>query len=87
MTGTKSGLVGYLRNHFLATKLWKSALDMKNVLNDVIKLVNSIRSRALKHRQFREFLDSLQSEYSDVLYYTKVRWLSAGRVFERVWDL
>ena len=29
----------------------------------------------------------MQSEYSDILYYSKVRWLSAGRVFERVWQL
>ncbi|GBN33478.1 hypothetical protein AVEN_61274-1 [Araneus ventricosus] len=38
-------------------------------------------------RQFRDFLQSVQSECSDVLYYTKVRWLSAGCVFERVWQL
>lgn len=60
---------------------------MKHVLDVIIKVVNNIRSRALTHRQFREFLDSMQSEYTDVLYYTKVRWLSAGRVFERVWEL
>ncbi|GBO16021.1 hypothetical protein AVEN_99814-1 [Araneus ventricosus] len=34
-----------------------------------------------------EIFQSVQSEYSDVLYYTKVRWLSAGCVFERVWQL
>lgn len=99
MTGTKSGFVGLFNQSFPGNNvvflhcvihqeaLCKSALDMKHVLDVVIKLVNSIRSRALNHRQFREFLDSLQSEYSDVLYYTEVRWLSAGRVFERVWDL
>ncbi|GBN26804.1 General transcription factor II-I repeat domain-containing protein 2A [Araneus ventricosus] len=60
---------------------------MKSVLDVVVKLVNTIRSRGLTHRQFRDFLQSVQSEYSDVLYYTKVRWLSAGCVFERVWQL
>ncbi|GBO24227.1 General transcription factor II-I repeat domain-containing protein 2A [Araneus ventricosus] len=60
---------------------------MKPVLDAVVKLVNTIRSRGLTHRQFRDFLQSMQSEYSDVLYYTKVRWLSAGCVFERVWQL
>jgi hypothetical protein len=29
----------------------------------------------------------VQAEYPDVLYYTTVRWLSAGHVFERVWQL
>ncbi|GBM11848.1 General transcription factor II-I repeat domain-containing protein 2B [Araneus ventricosus] len=60
---------------------------MKPVLDAVVKLVNTIRSRGLTHKQFRDFLQSVQSEYSDVLYYTKVRWLSAGCVFERVWQL
>ncbi|GBL88280.1 2',5'-phosphodiesterase 12 [Araneus ventricosus] len=60
---------------------------MKPVLDAVVKLVNTIQSRGLNHRQFRDFLHSVQSEYSDVLFYTKVRWLSAGCVFERVWLL
>ncbi|GBM42747.1 General transcription factor II-I repeat domain-containing protein 2A [Araneus ventricosus] len=60
---------------------------MKPVLDAVVKLVDTIRSRGLTHRQFRDFLQSVQSEYSDVLYYTKVRLLSAGCVFERVWQL
>ncbi|GBN99220.1 General transcription factor II-I repeat domain-containing protein 2A [Araneus ventricosus] len=60
---------------------------MKPVLDAVVKLVNTIRSRGLTHRQFRDFLQSVPSEYSDVLYYTKVRWLSSGCVFERVWQL
>ncbi|GBO38123.1 General transcription factor II-I repeat domain-containing protein 2B [Araneus ventricosus] len=67
--------------------LCKSALNMKPVLDAVVKLVNTIRSRGFTHRQFRNFLQSVQSEYSDVLYYTKVRWLSARCVFERVWQL
>lgn len=99
MTGAKSGFVGKFNESFPGNEvvflhciihqetLCKSGLEMKHVLDVVIKIVNSIRSRALNHRQFQEFLYSLQSEYSDVLYYTKVRWLSAGRVFERVWDL
>ncbi|GBM04977.1 General transcription factor II-I repeat domain-containing protein 2A [Araneus ventricosus] len=60
---------------------------MKPVLDAVVKLINTIRSRGLTHRQFRDFLQSVQSEYSDVLYYTKIRWPSAGCVFERVWQL
>lgn len=99
MTGAKTGFRGIFEASFPENNvvflhcvihqeaLCKSALDMNHVLNVVIKLVNSVRSRALNHRQFREFLEELQSEYSDLLYYTKVRWLSAGRVFERVWEL
>ncbi|GFS85763.1 general transcription factor II-I repeat domain-containing protein 2A [Nephila pilipes] len=60
---------------------------MKPVLDAVVKLGNTLRSRGLILRQFRYFLQSVLSEYSDVLYYSKVRWLSAGCVFERVWQL
>jgi hypothetical protein len=99
MTRKKSGFVGIFNQEYPENSAvylhcvihqdapCKSALDMKPVLDVIVKLLNAIRSRGLTHRQFREFLGSMQSEYSDVLYYSKVRWLSAGRVFERVWQL
>ena len=46
-----------------------------------------IRSRGLKHRQFRAFLDEIESEYKDVLYFTEVRWLSRGNVLKRFFEL
>ncbi|GBM44034.1 General transcription factor II-I repeat domain-containing protein 2A [Araneus ventricosus] len=97
MTGKKSGFLGLINQNYPGNNvvflhclihqdaLCKSALNMK--LYAVVKLVNTIRSRGLTHRQFRDFLQSVQSEYSDVLYCTKVRWLSVGCVFERVWQL
>ncbi|GBN24034.1 General transcription factor II-I repeat domain-containing protein 2A [Araneus ventricosus] len=99
MTGKKSGFLGLFNQNCPGNNvvflhcvihqdvLCKSALNMKPVLDAVVKLVNTIRSRGLTHKQFRDLLHSVQSEYSDVLYYTKVRWLSAGCVFERVWQL
>ncbi|GBL80699.1 General transcription factor II-I repeat domain-containing protein 2A [Araneus ventricosus] len=92
MTGKKSGFLGLFNQNYPGNNvvflhcvihqdvLCKSALNMKPMLDAVVKLVNTIRSRGLTHRQFRDFLQSVQSEYSDVLYYTKVRWLSAGCV-------
>ncbi|GBN65243.1 Maltase A3 [Araneus ventricosus] len=85
MTGKKSGFLGLFNQNYPGHNvvflhcvihqdtLCKSALNMKPVLDTVVKLVNTIRSRGLTHRQFRDFLQSVQSEYSDVLYYTKVR--------------
>ncbi|GBN33381.1 General transcription factor II-I repeat domain-containing protein 2B [Araneus ventricosus] len=99
MTGKKSGFLGLFNQNYPGNKvvflhcvihqdaLCKSALNMKPVLDVVVKLVNTIRSPGFTHRQFRDFLQSVQSEYSDVLYYTKVRWLCAGCVFERVGQL
>ena len=85
MTGKNSGFVGIFNEKYPDNNvtflhciihqdaLCKSALDMKPVLDVIVKLVNAIQSRGLAHRQFREFLESMQSEYSDILYYSKVR--------------
>ncbi|XP_037129559.1 general transcription factor II-I repeat domain-containing protein 2A-like [Syngnathus acus] len=58
-----------------------------NVMSDVVRIINHIRSRALKHRQFRDFLAEIESEYEDVLYFTEVRWLSRGKVLKRFFEL
>jgi len=67
--------------------LCKAAIDITHVLNVVSKLINTIRSRGLVHRQFQEFLIEVDADYSDLLYHTKVRWLCCGYAFERVWNL
>jgi hypothetical protein len=41
---------------------------MPNVTTPIIKLINFLKSRALNHRQFNEFLKDLGSEYGDVIY-------------------
>jgi hypothetical protein len=60
---------------------------MPNVTTSVIKLINFLKSRALNHRQFNEFLKNLGSEYGDVIYNTEVRWLSRGAMLKRVYNL
>ena len=67
--------------------LCKSVLDMKHVVDPVVKIVNFIRARGLNHRQFITLLEDCGSDHSDVLYHTAVRWLSLGKVLRRVWDL
>ena len=67
--------------------LCKSRLDFKHVVDPVVQAVNVIRSRGLNHRQFRDFLQDIDSDFSDVLYHTMVRWLSLGNVLKRVWEL
>ncbi|GBO09701.1 General transcription factor II-I repeat domain-containing protein 2A [Araneus ventricosus] len=85
MTGKKSGFLGLFNQNYPGNNVvflhyvihqdavCKSVLNTKPVLDAVVKLVNTIRSRGLTHRQFRGFLQYGQSEYSDVPYYTKVR--------------
>ncbi|GFW31735.1 general transcription factor II-I repeat domain-containing protein 2 [Trichonephila clavipes] len=51
-------------------------MDDIEVMNLVITIVNNILSKALYHRQFIEFLNEMETQYSDVLLPNTVRWLS-----------
>jgi hypothetical protein len=62
-------------------------LQMKGVMDTVVKTVNFIRSRALNHRQFTSFLLNNESQHGELLYHTEVRWLSRGKVLRRFFDL
>ncbi|KAI6658935.1 General transcription factor II-I repeat domain-containing protein 2-like [Oopsacas minuta] len=58
-------------------------LRMNNVMSVVVNTVNFMRSKALDHRQFKEFLIEINAEYGDVTYYSEVRWLSRGNCLIR----
>ncbi|GFX29947.1 general transcription factor II-I repeat domain-containing protein 2A [Trichonephila clavipes] len=56
--------------------------EIVEIMNLVIKTVNSILSKALYYRQFTEILNELETQYSDLLH-NKVRWLSKRKVLKR----
>jgi len=43
-----------------------------------IKGVHFIRARRLNHQLFQKFLNDLDTEHQDLLYFSEVRWLSKG---------
>ncbi|KAL6485494.1 hypothetical protein MHYP_G00048860 [Metynnis hypsauchen] len=49
--------------------------------------INYIRSRALCHRQFQQFLLDIHAEYGDVVYHIDIRWLSRGSALQRFYSL
>ena len=63
------------------------SLQMKNVMDAVVKTINFIRARGLNHRQFTSFFTLLDTEYGELLYHTEVRWLSRGKVLQRFFEL
>uniref|UniRef100_A0A674JUH9 SPIN-DOC-like zinc-finger domain-containing protein n=1 Tax=Terrapene triunguis TaxID=2587831 RepID=A0A674JUH9_9SAUR len=63
--------------------LCSKVLKFEHVMSVVVSIVNLIRSRGLKHRTFRAFLEGEDAECSDLIYHTEVRWLSRGRVLQR----
>ncbi|KAI6655798.1 General transcription factor II-I repeat domain-containing protein 2-like [Oopsacas minuta] len=67
--------------------LCAKTLGLENVMKLIVDVVNFIRSKGVNHRELKEFLKDLDSDYGDVLYFTSVRWLSRGVVLERVWEL
>ncbi|XP_074510983.1 general transcription factor II-I repeat domain-containing protein 2A-like [Sebastes fasciatus] len=100
MTGRKNGLVALVQRkleeegveeaialHCIIHQqaLCNKCLKFDNVMSVVVKCINQIRSRGLK--QFRAFLQEMESEYEDVLYFTEVRWLSRGNVLKRLFEL
>ena len=60
---------------------------LRNVLKEVIKTVNNVQSGILNTRIFRKLCVDMQSKPLNLLYYTKVRWLSKGNVVARVFEL
>ena len=52
-------------------------------MEPVIIIINSTLAKALNHRQFKEFLFEMESEYADLLLHNKVLWLSRGNVLKR----
>jgi hypothetical protein len=102
MIGKKEGLVKLIENSAIASgnlslmkyhcivhqeNLCVKALKMDYVMQIIIKAVNFIRSIGLNHRQFKEFLKNMDTDYGDIIYFSEVRWLSRGKMLKRFYDL
>ncbi|XP_025420225.1 general transcription factor II-I repeat domain-containing protein 2B-like [Sipha flava] len=102
MCGAHTGLVGNICKAVFETGaaapmaihciIHQQALCGKNapiseVMNIVVQNVNYIRKSALSHRQFKNFLAEIESEYLDIPYHCEVRWLSRGHVLKKFFYL
>ena len=67
--------------------LCSKVLGFGKVMKNVVSCVNFIRSRGLNHRQFKSFLQALNSDYPDVNYFCAVRCLSRAATLKRFRDL
>ncbi|XP_068232182.1 SCAN domain-containing protein 3-like [Palaemon carinicauda] len=61
--------------------------DLKSVLEKVVKMVNSIKSRPLKSRLFTKLCEELEAKHLNLLLHTEARWLSRGKILSRVCEL
>ena len=56
-------------------------------MDTVVKAVNMILSHKLNHPQSRQLLQEAENQYSDILYFCDVGWLSRGAILARVNEL
>jgi hypothetical protein len=63
--------------------LFARSLNFDHVMSVVSKIINSIKAKSTQHRLFKLFLEDVNSDYKDLIMYTRVRWLSRGKVLER----
>ena len=56
------------------------------VFSDIIKVVNFVTSHSKKHRMFSELRKNMEANQLRLLYHAEVRWLSRGKVLNRVFQ-
>ena len=73
-----------LHRENLASK--KLSHEFQKVMQEVIQVVNFIKSRALNSRLFAQMCSDF-GYHINLLYYSEVRWLSRGKVLQRLLEL
>lgn len=99
MTGSVRGLVARIKNvnpdvnwthcviHREALASRKISPVLHDVLNDSVKVINFIKSRPLNARLFRRLCENMGAEHTQLLLHTEVRWLSRGKILNRLLEL
>ncbi|XP_032869060.1 protein FAM200A-like [Amblyraja radiata] len=99
MTGSAKGLIARIKKenpdvmwthcviHREALASKKMSPVLHDVLNSSIKVINFIKSRPLNARLFRRLCENMGAEHIQLLLHTEVRWLSRGRILNRLLEL
>ena len=61
--------------------------ELENLMSNVVKIVNTIRPKAKISQLFSKLCDKMSADHKNLLLYSEVRWLSRGKVFQRVFLL
>ncbi|CAM4630751.1 unnamed protein product [Caretta caretta] len=99
MIGLKKGVVAHIQAvapeaksthcciHREALATQNMQADLKQVLDEAVKINNFVRGRPLNAQLFSQLCDEMGSDYTQVLFHTEVRWLSCGKVLNRLFQL
>lgn len=100
MTGWKNGLVSkialranenfssthcVLHREALAAK--KLSVELNTTLHEAVQMINSIKMKPLHARIFSAICVEMNSEHQLLLLHSEIRWLSRGKVLNRVYEL
>lgn len=99
MIGRHSGLVTKVQTVAPAA-VWKHCIihrqalaakkmpnELRAVLDEAVKIVNTIKSRSLNARLFKIMCDDMGAQFKQLLLHSEVRWLSRGKVLTRLCEL
>ena len=75
----------FLHKEVLVAKIVQN--ELKEVLSEVIELLNFIKTCTVKSRIFELICKDMDSQYVRLQLHTGVRWLSKGKVLSRVHEL
>lgn len=75
----------FLHREALVTKTL--GCKLKSVLDDIVKMVNFIKSRPVKSHLFSLLCEEMGAPHVALILHTEVRWLSRGRVLSQVQEL
>ncbi|KAK2719602.1 hypothetical protein QYM36_005167 [Artemia franciscana] len=99
LTGKNNGLMGWIRKKnpkvkWLHCIIHRQALASKRMnahlhetLNEAVKVINFIKARPLNSRMFKLLCQEMGSEHQHLLLHTEVRWLSRGKILNRLFEL
>jgi len=60
---------------------------MKTTLEEVVKIINLIKSRPLQSRLFEVLCKDMGSDHVQLILHTEIRWLSRGKILQRFFEL
>ena len=99
MIGCNMGLVSFTKEqnenvivtrcflHIEAAMSMTLGGDLREVLDQVVHMVNFVKTRPVKSRLFEQIYTNMESQHRRLLLHTYVRWLSRGKVHIRVHEL
>ena len=99
MSGKYNGLQSLVRDHAPHAK-WTHCMihreslaannlskDLSSVVDEVVKVINYVKTRPMKARFFRQLCDDSNATYNTLLFHATSRWLTLGNSLARVYIL